>query len=215
MPPSVFQAVIADTCETAITWERFEAFHETVKAATEMSIREVAGHPGQVTCRFTHDYPDGPDPCFTLHALDPEACSTLAFCLGPMRFCSPQHAAHPPRFRFHRTLNGAAGQAAPGGRPRLRHNSSFGCQLTTARPGGCLRHCSVLRKRRGAIGRDLPAYIETVAGMSRRSAFCINLPASGAVMAKTVCHRSTGWRRSTNGGGTTIVARVFVAGGKG
>jgi alkyldihydroxyacetonephosphate synthase len=65
----VRQAIIADTFETAITWERFEAFHDTVKAATETAIREVTGCPGQVTCRFTHVYPDGPAPYFTFHAL--------------------------------------------------------------------------------------------------------------------------------------------------
>src|SRR6516165_4630231 len=37
----VRRAIIADTFETAITWERFEAFHDTVKAATEAAIREV------------------------------------------------------------------------------------------------------------------------------------------------------------------------------
>src|SRR5271169_4191005 len=51
--------------------------------------------------------------------------------------------------------------------------------------------------------------------MSHHTAFCINFRASSAVAAKTVCHRSTGWRRSANGGGTTIVTRVFAAGGKG
>jgi alkyldihydroxyacetonephosphate synthase len=65
----VRRAIIADTFETAITWERFEAFHDTVKAATETAIREVTGHPGQVTCRFTHVYPDGPAPYFSFHAL--------------------------------------------------------------------------------------------------------------------------------------------------
>ena len=65
----VRRAIITDTFETAITWERFEAFHDTVKAATERAIREVTGHPGQVTCRFTHVYPDGPAPYFTFHAL--------------------------------------------------------------------------------------------------------------------------------------------------
>ena len=65
----VRRAIIADTFETAITWERFEAFHDTVKAATEAAIREVTGRPGQVTCRFTHVYPDGPAPYFTFHAL--------------------------------------------------------------------------------------------------------------------------------------------------
>jgi alkyldihydroxyacetonephosphate synthase len=63
------RAVIADTFETAITWERFEAFHDRVKAATEIAIREATGRPGQVTCRFTHVYPDGPAPYFSFHAL--------------------------------------------------------------------------------------------------------------------------------------------------
>lgn len=65
----VRRAIIADTFETAITWERFESFHDTVKAATASAIREVTGRPGQVTCRFTHVYPDGPAPYFTFHAL--------------------------------------------------------------------------------------------------------------------------------------------------
>jgi alkyldihydroxyacetonephosphate synthase len=63
------RAVIADTFETAITWERFEAFHNSVKTATEAAIREATGRPGQVTCRFTHVYPDGPAPYFSFHAL--------------------------------------------------------------------------------------------------------------------------------------------------
>jgi alkyldihydroxyacetonephosphate synthase len=65
----ICRAIIVDTFETAITWERFEAFHDRVKAATEMAIREATGLPGQVTCRFTHVYPDGPAPYFTFHAL--------------------------------------------------------------------------------------------------------------------------------------------------
>ncbi|HJT07862.1 MAG TPA: FAD-binding oxidoreductase [Stellaceae bacterium] len=63
------RAVIADTFETAITWERFEAFHDRVKAATEQAILDATGKPGQVTCRFTHVYPDGPAPYFSFHAL--------------------------------------------------------------------------------------------------------------------------------------------------
>lgn len=63
------RAIIADTFETAITWDRFEAFHDAVKAATEAAIRDATGRPGQVTCRFTHAYPDGPAPYFSFHAL--------------------------------------------------------------------------------------------------------------------------------------------------
>jgi len=65
----VARAIIGDTFETAITWERFEQFHDTVKAATERAIRDVTGKPGSVTCRFTHVYPDGPAPYFTFSAL--------------------------------------------------------------------------------------------------------------------------------------------------
>jgi alkyldihydroxyacetonephosphate synthase len=60
-------AVINDTFETAITWDRFGAFHDRVKAATEAAILEATGRPGVVTCRFTHVYPDGPAPYFTFH----------------------------------------------------------------------------------------------------------------------------------------------------
>jgi alkyldihydroxyacetonephosphate synthase len=63
------RAIVADTFETAITWDRFEAFHDAVKAATETAIRDATGRPGQVTCRFTHAYPDGPAPYFSFHAL--------------------------------------------------------------------------------------------------------------------------------------------------
>ena len=63
------RGIISDTFETAITWERFEAFHDQVKAVTEQAIREATGRPGQVTCRFTHVYPDGPAPYFSFHAL--------------------------------------------------------------------------------------------------------------------------------------------------
>ena len=62
-------AVINDTFETAITWDRFGDFHDNVKAATEAAIAEATGRPGVVTCRFTHVYPDGPAPYFTFHGL--------------------------------------------------------------------------------------------------------------------------------------------------
>jgi alkyldihydroxyacetonephosphate synthase len=66
---TVARAIVNDTFETAITWDRFEDFHERVKGATKDAIRRATGHPGQVTCRFTHVYPDGPAPYFTFHAL--------------------------------------------------------------------------------------------------------------------------------------------------
>jgi alkyldihydroxyacetonephosphate synthase len=56
--------VLSDTFETAITWDRFPAFHEAVTGAT----REALGEPCRVTCRFTHVYRDGPAPYFTVLA---------------------------------------------------------------------------------------------------------------------------------------------------
>lgn len=61
--------LINDTFETSITWDRFEGFYDSVKAATERAIKEATGVQGEVTCRFTHVYPDGPAPYFTFHAL--------------------------------------------------------------------------------------------------------------------------------------------------
>ena len=43
-------------------------FHERVSAATEQAVREACGAPGRVFCRFTHVYPDGPAPYFTVLA---------------------------------------------------------------------------------------------------------------------------------------------------
>ena len=40
-----------------------------MKAATERAILEATGLKGEVTCRFTHVYPDGPAPYFSFHAL--------------------------------------------------------------------------------------------------------------------------------------------------
>ena len=56
--------ILADTFETAITWDRFPPFHEAVVGAT----REALGEPCRVSCRFTHLYPDGPAPYYTVLA---------------------------------------------------------------------------------------------------------------------------------------------------
>jgi alkyldihydroxyacetonephosphate synthase len=60
--------VISETFETAITWERFPQFHERVMGAAREALREVCGEGGRVHCRFTHVYPDGPAPYFTILA---------------------------------------------------------------------------------------------------------------------------------------------------
>ncbi len=62
---TVPMGVISDTFESAITWDKFEAFHEGVRKATEDALREATGHAGTVSTRFTHVYPDGPAVYYT------------------------------------------------------------------------------------------------------------------------------------------------------
>jgi alkyldihydroxyacetonephosphate synthase len=59
--------ILSETFETAITWERFPSFHENVMARASAAVRKVCG-AGSVTCRFTHLYPDGPAPYYTVLA---------------------------------------------------------------------------------------------------------------------------------------------------
>jgi alkyldihydroxyacetonephosphate synthase len=63
----VAMSVIAETFETACTWDRFPELHAEVTAAVEKALADVCGG-GWVTCRFTHVYPDGPAPYFTVLA---------------------------------------------------------------------------------------------------------------------------------------------------
>jgi len=63
----VAMGMITETFETAITWDRFETFHSAVIAAANDAIRRVCGM-GSLTFRFTHVYPDGPVPYYTVIA---------------------------------------------------------------------------------------------------------------------------------------------------
>ena len=66
--------VLSETFETAITWDRFEDFHATVMETARRAISEASGVPAdgpgspRVSCRFTHVYPDGVAPYFTVLA---------------------------------------------------------------------------------------------------------------------------------------------------
>jgi alkyldihydroxyacetonephosphate synthase len=59
--------VIAETFETAVTWDRFEAFHAGVMERTRGALKRVCG-AGTLACRFTHVYPDGPAPYYSILA---------------------------------------------------------------------------------------------------------------------------------------------------
>jgi alkyldihydroxyacetonephosphate synthase len=66
--------VISDTFETAITWDRFADFHATVSETARRAVAETTGAPLEgegapiLGCRFTHVYPDGPAPYYTVLA---------------------------------------------------------------------------------------------------------------------------------------------------
>ena len=66
--------VLSETFETAITWDRFEQFHAETMEAVRAKVAEVCDAPAEgpgaprVSCRFTHVYPDGPAPYFTVLA---------------------------------------------------------------------------------------------------------------------------------------------------
>jgi alkyldihydroxyacetonephosphate synthase len=66
--------VLSDTFESSITWDRFEDFHAAAMEAARSKVAEVCDAPAEgpgaprVSCRFTHVYPDGPAPYFTVMA---------------------------------------------------------------------------------------------------------------------------------------------------
>ena len=63
----VAMGIVSDTFETAITWGRFENYHAQLMETGSDAIRRICGK-GTLTCRFTHAYPDGPAPYYTVLA---------------------------------------------------------------------------------------------------------------------------------------------------
>lgn len=59
---------IVETFETATTWDRVEALYLAVNDELGEAIRSITGSPGLINCRFTHVYPDGAAPYFTVIA---------------------------------------------------------------------------------------------------------------------------------------------------
>lgn len=60
--------VVVETVETACTWSELDELHAAVVADVAEAGIEATGSPAVVTCRFTHVYPDGPAPYFTVYA---------------------------------------------------------------------------------------------------------------------------------------------------
>lgn len=59
--------VVSGTIETAVTWDRFPAFHDAIHDRLEAAMEETCG-TGYLSTRFTHVYPDGPAPYYTFTA---------------------------------------------------------------------------------------------------------------------------------------------------
>lgn len=60
--------VLAETFETAITWDRLPDFHARVMQAGQQAIAGVCESGGMITARITHAYPDGAAVYFTVVA---------------------------------------------------------------------------------------------------------------------------------------------------
>jgi alkyldihydroxyacetonephosphate synthase len=60
----VAAGILAETFETAITWDRFAGLVDGVREG----LRGALSGQGAVTCRLTHVYPDGAAPYFTVLA---------------------------------------------------------------------------------------------------------------------------------------------------
>lgn len=59
--------LIAETFESAVTWDGFPAFHQTVTGAVREAAMRASGSV-VLTCRFAFAYPDGPAPYYTVMA---------------------------------------------------------------------------------------------------------------------------------------------------
>ena len=63
----ISMGIVNDTFETATTWDRFANYHAQLMETGTDAIRRICGK-GTMTCRFTHAYPDGPAPYYTILA---------------------------------------------------------------------------------------------------------------------------------------------------
>ena len=57
--------LVADTFETAITWDRWPDFDAVVRDRVGKALTQVFDHAPMLSCRFTHVYTDGPAPYYT------------------------------------------------------------------------------------------------------------------------------------------------------
>ncbi len=60
--------LVTETMDAAVTWDRWPALDQAVRAALQGALDRVCGG-GTVSCRFTHVYTDGPAPYFTFEGM--------------------------------------------------------------------------------------------------------------------------------------------------
>ena len=143
-------SALVETFETATTWDRVLDLIDAVRTSVGAAVREVCGAEGIVNCRFTHVYPDGAAPYFTVIA--PGTARIRAGAVGraedrgkrdveqarrddhppPRRRPRPPPLVRPPTAgRVRDRVEGDEARAGPGrnhepGRPTLTHRRSSG-----------------------------------------------------------------------------------------
>lgn len=63
--------LLADTFETAITWDKWPAFDAAVRDRVGRVLKETMGDSMMLSCRFTHVYTDGPAPYYSFSGVAP------------------------------------------------------------------------------------------------------------------------------------------------
>ena len=89
--------LVLDTFESAITWDRWPEFDLSVRAAVQDALVRVCGG-GELSCRFTHVYPDGPAPYYTFYA--PGENVVRNWKCGLKSRMPPPTPSSPPEVRF-------------------------------------------------------------------------------------------------------------------
>ena len=68
--------LLADTFETAVTWDKWPDFDAEVRERVGQALRAALGECARLSCRFTHVYPDGPAPYYSFSGVVPRGAET-------------------------------------------------------------------------------------------------------------------------------------------
>ena len=132
--------VISETFETACTWDRFDALYDAVSTAVLDTAEAAGASPAVMTCRFTHVYPDGPAPYFTVLALGQEGEQLAAVGGDQGRGGRRARSARAARSRTTTrsaatTAAGTTGSDPSRSRPRSRPPSARSTRRGSSTPG--------------------------------------------------------------------------------